>query len=340
MTILSADVPVVGIAGAGRVARLHLDAWRELGVRAHVFSPHGAAALAAEYGEGVTPASSWGELLQRCAVIDICTPTDTHVALAAEAIAARRHVICEKPLALDAHSAAGLATAAAAAGVLLLPAHVVRFVPAYEALHTVVASGRLGTVVFARFTRARRAPGWGGWFRDEARSGGIIFDQTVHDIDQALRIAGPAVRVLARRVVSPDAATASTMLALSHDRGAVSHIVGLWGAPRTPFRTTYRVTGTVGTVSHDSVAAPALRVRGAAAESPDDIELDAGAASPFTAELAEFLRAVTSGAPARVDASDGVAAVAVAEAALESAATGRAVRIAGATDGTSERTAS
>lgn len=326
MTILGANRPVVGVVGAGLVARLHLDAWRELNVPVRILSPSGANEVAAEYRDAVV-ARSWGELLERCSVIDICTPTDVHAALAADAIAARRHVICEKPLALDARSAAGLAAAAANAGVLLLPAHVGRFVPAYEALHDAVRSGRLGTVVFARFTRASRAPGSGGWVRNDERSGGIIFDQTISDIDQALWTAGPVARVLARRTVWPNASgTASTMLVLSHLGGAITHIVGIWGPPRTPFRTTYRVTGTTGTLTHDSIEVPALRLRGSTVEPPGAF-VDTGLASPFTAELAEFLRAVIAGVSPRVDASDGVAAVAVAAAARESAATGRAVRI-------------
>lgn len=341
MTILGADTPVVGVVGAGRVARLHLDAWRELGAPVHLFSTSGAVELAAEYGAAVTATGSWGELLERCTVIDICTPPDSHAALSAAAIAAQRHVICEKPLALDARTAADLAEAATDAGVLLLPAHVVRFVPAYEALHAAVSSGRLGTVVFTRFTRAGHAPGWGGWVRDDARSGGIVFDQTVNDIDQALRIAGPATRVLARRVIWPGAAGASsTMLVLSHEGGAVSHVVGLWGPPRTTFRTTYRVTGTAGTVAHDSLAAPALRMRGSTVERLDDIHVDAGGSSPFTAELAEFLGAVSGDVTPRVGASDGVATVAVAEAALASASSGRAVEIPRITQGLTERTAS
>jgi myo-inositol 2-dehydrogenase/D-chiro-inositol 1-dehydrogenase len=332
MTILGAEVPVVGVAGTGPSARAHIRAWRALGVPVRLTASRDAEPHPSWYDDEAAPVTTWSELLERCDVIDLCTPAVTRAPLAAEAIAAGRHVICEQPLALDAATAGGLEAAAADAGVLLLPAHVMRFVPASEALHAAVETGRLGSIVFARFTRASPAPATG--------VGGVIFDHAIHDIDQALRVAGPVARVSARRVTWPDAPTESAMLALSHAGGAICHVVAVWGAPQTPFRTTYRVTGTQGTVSHDSVTASGLRLRGSADDVPGDPGLDTRAASPLLAELAEFLRAVTLGDSARVGASDGVAAVVVADAALRSAETGRAVPIAGPGDPESASVAS
>jgi predicted dehydrogenase len=269
------------------------------------------------------------ELFARVDLVDVCTPTDTHAEIARAAIAAGIPVICEKPLTRDSATARDLVDAAARAGVGLYPAHVVRYVGAYERLREVAYSGELGRPVFARFTRVGQAPTWGGWFADPIRSGGIILDQTIHDIDQALATCGPVASVHARLSSPPDAATASALLVLTHTNGAISHVVGVWGPPHTPFRTTYRVVGTRATVEHDSDDVRHIRIRGAQApEAAQGIPDDAGEPSPFEAELADLLNAALTGAPARVDAEDGVAAVAVAEAAIRSALEGETVILA------------
>ncbi|MFD0514986.1 Gfo/Idh/MocA family protein [Streptomyces aureus] len=89
----------VGLIGAGGIARAHLPAWIELGARVTILSTDGnAEKLAAKYAEsGVTATHSLAGLLDRSSVVDICTPTFTHRQLALDAIAAGKHVICEKP---------------------------------------------------------------------------------------------------------------------------------------------------------------------------------------------------------------------------------------------------
>lgn len=324
----TAGQPTVGLIGTGWVARHHLHAWNALDVKTTVLARRGnGAALVREFGPGATLATSFDELTDQVDIVDICTPTDTHVDLAAAAIAAGRHVICEKPLATDAASASRLAALAASAGVCLLPAHVVRYVPAYEALHQAVQSGRLGTVVSARFTRTTAAPTWSPWFWDESRSGGIIFDQMIHDLDQAARIVGFVVKVYARCTpATRGRRTASATVILSHDSGALTQVIGLWGPADTTFRTTYHITGTLGTVDHDSDRASPLRIRAAESGIGDELGYFSDG-SPFVDQLREFLQSITGQASARVTPADGVAAVALAEAALRSARAGKPVHV-------------
>lgn len=322
-----ATLPRPGIIGTGSVARMHADGLAELGVAFAVHGRSGTDEFAAAYAPLARPAATWDALVADADVIDVCTPTPTHVEIVGRALDADRHVICEKPLALSAADARGLAAHAETRGLRLLPAHVVRFFPAYSALREAVHAGRLGRVVSARFTRAGHSPLWSDWFHDDERSGGILFDQMIHDIDQAIDIVGPVAVVHARRHSGGDG-VASGLVVLTHTSGAVSHIIGLWGPRRTPFRSTYRVVGTAGVLAHDSASAPSLRVRGRSApEEGTDIHIDAGSLSPFAAELAHLLGAIGSSGPSIVEASDGVIATAVAEAALESARTGRAIRI-------------
>ncbi|MEV1022898.1 Gfo/Idh/MocA family oxidoreductase [Streptomyces sp. NPDC050264] len=323
----------VGLLGAGGIARAHLPAWTELGARVTILSTDGQAEqLAARYAEfGVTSVSSLGELLDRSTVVDVCTPTFTHRRLALDAIAAGKHVVCEKPLALTVDEAQHMVDAAEAAGVLLFPAHVVRYFPAYAALAEAVAAGGIGAPAVLRFTRSGRYPVWAPWFSDPALSGGILVDQMIHDLDFARLLAGEVVRVHAqvRGRQEPGAAdgdVATGTAVLTHASGAVSHVLGVWGLPDLPFRTTFRVAGPGGILEHDSTAHTGFRVLAQGARSlGEGIPGSAMTESPYLTELREFAAAVTGGPAPRVSARDGVEAVRIAAAAAESARTGEPV---------------
>ncbi|WP_405718361.1 Gfo/Idh/MocA family oxidoreductase [Streptomyces sp. NBC_01537] len=323
----------VALIGAGGIARVHLPAWTALGARVRVYAPDGRAPdLAREFGAAAVGTPD--EAIAGADVVDVCTPTDTHHGIAMAAIAAGAHVLCEKPLALTAADAGAMADAAEAAGVRLYPGHVVRWFPAYARLREVVAAGGLGRVAVARFTRTGRYPTWSPWFADPARSGGILMDQMIHDMDIARWLFGEVVRVHAHQrghltAPAPEGAVATGTAVLTHAGGAITQVVGVWGPPATPFRTTFHIAGTGGTVTHDSLDSPGLRVTGAGTSgAADGIPAGDFGESPYTAQIHEFAAAFAGTGPEpRVSARDGVAAVRIAEAAAESARTGRAVQI-------------
>ncbi|MEV5610635.1 Gfo/Idh/MocA family oxidoreductase [Streptomyces sp. NPDC052225] len=325
----------VGLIGAGGIARAHLPAWTALGARVTILSTDGRAEqLAAKYAEfGVTAVSSLPDLLDRCTVVDVCTPTFTHRELALDAITAGKHVVCEKPLALTVADAEEMTEAARAAGVLLFPAHVVRYFPAYAALAVSVARGDLGAPAVLRFTRSGCFPVWAPWFADPALSGGILVDQMIHDFDFARLLAGDVVRVHARLrgkqepgAVAGDVATGTAVL--THASGAISHVLGVWGLPDLPFRTTFRVAGPGGILEHDSTAPTGFRVL-AQGSRPlgEGIPRSPMTESPYLTELRDFAAAVAGGPAPRVSARDGVEAVRIALAAAESARTGDPVEL-------------
>ncbi|MER5428510.1 Gfo/Idh/MocA family oxidoreductase [Streptomyces sp. NPDC002588] len=334
----------VALIGAGGIARTHLPAWTALGARVRVYAPDGQAPLLArEFG--ATAVASREEAVAGATVVDVCTPTDTHREICLAAVAAGAHVLCEKPLALTAADAAHVARAAAAAGVRLYPGHVVRFFPAYARLRGLVAGGALGRVAVARFTRTGRYPTWSPWFADPARSGGILVDQMIHDYDIARWLFGEVVRVHAHTAghvtaPAPMGAVAAGTAVLTHASGTISQIVGVWAPEDTPFRTTFHLAGTGGTVSHDSLAAPGLRILGGGGGPAAGIPAGDFGESPYTTQIREFAAAYTGRGPEpRVGAADGVAAVRIAEAAAESARTGRAVPIEESFEGTEETVA-
>src|SRR5690625_6822175 len=92
-------------------------------------------------------------------------------------------------MALSTEDAQELATRAERAGRLLLPAHVVRCFPQYATAKAAIDRGAIGQIAVLRFERTGSFPTQ-PWFGDESQSGGIVMDQMIHDMDQAVWMAG------------------------------------------------------------------------------------------------------------------------------------------------------
>lgn len=319
----------VGLVGAGGIARPHLDAWTALGFDVVVFAIEGADRLAEEYGIRAVP--SLAEVLEFADFVDICTPTSTHYELALAAIGAGLDVICEKPVARTRAQVRELEVTAGAAGVSIFPGHVVRFFPEYVAAKEAIDAGLIGKPAILRFARTGQAPAAGSWFFDEALSGGIIMDQMLHDIDQAVWMAGPVTEVFALQNPMPVdgvlVAPVTAQLTLTHASGAISSIVGSWGAEGTVFRTSFELAGDRGVLSFDSLANPAMLSQLTEVESVSYLPPSGASESPYTTELREFAEAVGGGPAPRVTIDDAIVAVTIAIAAERSLATRDVVRL-------------
>jgi myo-inositol 2-dehydrogenase/D-chiro-inositol 1-dehydrogenase len=309
----------IGLVGAGGISHAHAPSWTSTGLPVTVWSDVGAAALAETYG--LATAESFDALLEECDVIDICTPTPTHAHYVRRALEAGRAVVCEKPLARTVTDAVELARLARAGGGRLFPAHVVRYFPEYVALRDVVVAGRIGDPAVLRFSRVGQAPG-SDWFFDEELSGGLILDQMLHDVDQARWIAGEVVAVSATQNPStvdgivPRIVTAHVVL--THRSGAVSLVRGTWGPTGTTFVTSFDVSGSRGRLRYDSAERRELTADiPQAAAGPGYLPAFSGD-NPYARELRDFVEALDGGPEPRVTVDDGVIAVALAEAALDS----------------------
>jgi predicted dehydrogenase len=149
----------VGIVGTGFIGRVHARAARVAGAQlAAVASSTPEHAVAAQRELGAERCyDSAEELIASDAVdvVHICTPNHLHVPLAGAAIAAGKHVVCEKPIALDSATAAELVSAAEAAGVVVTVPFVYRYYPSVRE-----SRARLGTAGGARLIHGGYLQDW------------------------------------------------------------------------------------------------------------------------------------------------------------------------------------
>lgn len=122
-------------------------------------------------------------------IVSIVTPNKFHKPLTIQALEAGAHVLCEKPMAMNASEAKEMLAASKKAGKRLMINFSYRFREQSYAMKKAVESGILGDVYFARtqWHRRRGMPGFGGWFGQKALAGGgPLIDLGVHRLDLAL----------------------------------------------------------------------------------------------------------------------------------------------------------
>lgn len=200
----------VSVLGAGFMGSTHARAYAKLDdvTVSTIYAHSGTRAepLATEIGARWT--SDLESIFADPAIdaVDICLPTPEHRPVLEAALAAGKHVLLEKPLALsleDGRAVVDAATAAAATGQIVMIAHVLRFWPEYRKLQEIVASGVLGAPLSGFASRRQPFPAWSALLARSDITGGAIVDQMVHDFDALNWIFGQPRTVMANGVRNP-----------------------------------------------------------------------------------------------------------------------------------------
>ncbi len=326
----------VGIIGAGGMGSVHAAAWRASGAEiGGIFSssPDAASRLASRVGGRVV--SSVTELLSDVDVLDICSPTPSHLEYALLAASAGKHVVCEKPIALSVRDAQSMIDACRVANVRLFIAHVVRFFPQYRMARNAVLDGHVGDLGVIRLKRAAYQPQVAGdnWFLDDARSGGMVVDLMIHDFDYARWLGGEVERVYARsvRAIFPDAPGDYALVSLRFKSGAMALIEGGWAYPKGVFRTSIDISGTDGLIEWNSDSSSTIRpfLENVTLDGASDVGLPLSilAEDPYETQIRHVKSALETGTPFLVTPQDALEALRIALAARMSLQTGRTVKL-------------
>ncbi len=191
---------------------------------------------------GVFSTLDFRELLTRNDVdlIDVCVPTLSHAQIVLPAIAAGKHVMCEKPLSRNLSEATEMAQAAAKSTAFVMPAMCMRFWPQWSWLKQAIDDRRYGKVLGASFLRQATVPP--GWFRDGKQSGGALVDLHIHDTDFICHLFGKPSAVSSRGYSMQTGEIDHVVTQYHYDDIPLVTADGSWAfAPPYPFKMRYTV---------------------------------------------------------------------------------------------------
>lgn len=268
---------------------------------------------------------------ERPDLVCVCLPTPLHKEFVGKLAGQGVHVICEKPIALDLDEAGQMIEVCARHGVHLFIGHVVRFFPAYRDAAEKVKAGAIGNPGIAHFKRFGAFPeGEGGWYRDRAKSGGVIMDLMIHDIDFARAVFGEAESVYANVSGTSDPDMEYAQVTLRFDGGRMAVLEALWGYPGA-FTTGFEIAGRHGVIRFDSnlTNSRMTKVHGSANGRTEPVQVPGSSMlhDPYYDELLHFIDCIRSGKQPLVGVRDAYEAVKIALAAERSTRTKQPVRL-------------
>jgi predicted dehydrogenase len=218
----------VGIIGMGAIGAVHADSYRTTGEADLVGICDISKERLAAQGERLNVAqrfTDYRDLLHTdVAAVSVCVGNALHREVAVAALRAGKHILLEKPMAMNAREAAEIVAAGQKARKTVQIGMVNRQSPEAQILRDYVQRGRFGKIYHMRavLIRRRGIPGLGGWFTTKAASGGgPMIDLGVHWFDLALFVSG---------LWKPTHVSAMTYAKFGRDMQAYRY-VGMWAGP-------------------------------------------------------------------------------------------------------------
>ena len=322
------------VLGCGRIGRMHA---RNLATHPHaelvsVYDIVPAAAAETAAALGARAAASVDEVLADPAVeaVLIASVTETHVPLITAAAKAGKAVLCEKPIDLDIARADACWAEIGHLDPVVMIGFNRRFDPSFRALRDRLHAGEIGILEQVAITSRDPAPPPLSYI---AGSGGLFRDMTIHDFDMARYLAGEIVEVHATGAHLVDPAIRDSgdydaaMVTLRASSGALIHISN---SRRCSYGYDQRIEafGSLGMLQAGNqrpTTVEAWTARGTATMDPVQHFFIERYQAAYAAEIDHFVTALAERTTPLASFADGLAALRLADAALESAKTGKSV---------------
>lgn len=310
----------IGVVGAGFWGRNHVRVLGELpDARVEAVCDiveERAKTVATKYGVP-NYYSNLDEMLRKAEIdaLTVCTPSISHAEVAVKALDAGLHVFVEKPLASTLEECLKILDASKSNGKHVMTGFIERFNPAVEKAVELLQAGEIGDVIMSHGRRI-------GWWPERVGDVGVVKDTAIHDIDLARYIFGEdPEHVYARGGRQRHRLEDHVQAILSFSQGSkTAFIEANWLTPRK--KRELQITGSDGVLTvkfltqelslekADMVIEPIIRWK-----------------EPLKLELQHFIKSILDGKHPEVDAVDGLKAVAIAEAILESMEKNRIIEL-------------
>ena len=246
-----------------------------------------------------------------------------------------KHILCEKPILLYPEESEEVERVLKENNIKLMVAMICRFIPHYATAKRVIDKGEIGSIVSIHAHRRGRGPPTADWFWDLDKSGGIPIDLAIHDIDLIQWFLGSndpikSVYAIGSNLVYSEINTWDTVvITLQSQSGVLITIEASWAEPdlkdQVGSNTKMIVYGEEGTIHIDPSRQPAIKNTELDGLEPTLEELDQ--LPFFVDQVGTFARAVLNDEEVPIPLADGLSALRVARAALQSLKSGTVVQL-------------
>jgi len=329
----------VGIIGAGRMAYWHLRGYKKIkgveivGIAGKTQSHISDLQRKFSISNGYTDHREMLEK-ERPDAVNVTTPTYTHSSIVIESLGAGCHVLCEKPMAMNLEEADNMIAAERRSGKILMVGFSQRFYKEFVHMKEIIDQGKLGTIKIAWFRRGINMPPQ-KWYSDKEKSSGVTGELAIHGIDW-LRwiINSPVVQVSAELTEHEryPGIDDNVWMLLTFANGAL----GVVGASYT-FPFLKRDIGVIGdkmalTIERSKVVMEPYGDHSLARLAMKFVQYSFIVPywlyyNPFEKELKHFINCIQTGAAPLISSEDGREGLKISLKAIESAHTGRKIRI-------------
>jgi len=332
----------IGLVGAGRAGMIHARNFATRVPNAKMIavsdvSEDSAKQAAAELGIGAWY-TDWHELLSNDAIdaVIVVTPTKFHCEIVTEAAGAKKHILCEKPMAMNREECLRMNEAAGANGVNLQIGFMRRFDANFKRAKELVDSGAIGQVVTVKsLTHGPSTPH--EWMYDIGKSNGPLAEVNSHDIDTLRWFTGSdaeSLYAIAGNFRCDDARSRypdfydTVLMNVRMKNGMLGNIDGAQGV-QYGYDARVDIVGTDGRIEIGGLAETTTllytkekQFHGDTIKSWSTLFFEA-----YVNEDISFVKSIREGKPPEISGIDGMAAVDIVRAGNESIKTGKIIRL-------------
>ncbi|MBD3180920.1 hypothetical protein GF312_01440 [Candidatus Poribacteria bacterium] len=319
----------IGLIGCGGISRAHARGYQSLKellkVKATCDVSEEAAAERAKQVDADQVYTNYAKMLKEADIdaVDICLPHDLHAEVSIAASKAGKHVIVEKPIAVNLNEADSMISAAEKAGTILMVALNERYDPAHEMIKQMIDDGKLGELLCIRIDHNQNVMlPKGHWIRSKAKlGGGVLIGSGIHRVDLLRWFGGEVSHVANFQVNQPDRmeGEVAAVMSVNFESGCIGEATVIWAVRKAPWYEGAWVYGTEGSV---------YRINGLFWDSADGyVKLDVPEAGSFTEELRHFGQCINSGEKPLTNGHEARRSLELVLAAYESAEIGEIVKL-------------
>lgn len=325
----------VAIVGAGHMAKVHAAAYANMlnAEPVAIMDIREDAANELATAHDAQAFTDFDDMLKTAdpTVVDVCVPTPWHKEYVVKAAEAGKHVVTEKPMARTIDDCKAMIEATKKAGVTFMVAHVLRYFPEFAAAKAQIDAGAVGNPAVVRTTRGGGFPhAWNDWYANFDWSGGVALDLIIHDFDWLRWCFGDAERVFAKGLVERGIKHLDyALVTIRFKSGVIAHVEGTWANP-AGFSVKFEVAGDKGLLDfYNKPATPLMIARTKTEEHGPGVAIPESPTSqnPYFLEMEHFIDCVESGKKPSITPEDGLHAVEISLAALESIRTGKPITL-------------